>query len=100
MHLDRGGDGSRSACAAIVPPTRKNETLLPLACTGVFIACWLDKGLGLVIGGFVPNPMEEVIEYWPTLPEALITFGVYGVGFLVLTILYKVGTAVKEEVTG
>ena len=29
---------------------------------------------------------------------AFITFGVYGIGFLLLTVLYKIATSVKEEV--
>jgi molybdopterin-containing oxidoreductase family membrane subunit len=32
------------------------------------------------------------------VPELLITLGVYGVGFLVLTVLYKVAVSVKEEI--
>jgi Ni/Fe-hydrogenase subunit HybB-like protein len=40
----------------IVPATRRNENTLILACISVFIATWIDKGFGLVIGGFIPNP--------------------------------------------
>jgi len=82
----------------LIPPSfRKNESLLVLACIAVFISLWIDKGFGLVIGGFVPNPFETVTEYWPTLPETLITLGVWSIGFLVLTILYKVAISVREE---
>jgi molybdopterin-containing oxidoreductase family membrane subunit len=82
----------------IFPQIRKNEKLLALAAASVFISLWIDKGFGLVVGGFVPNPFERVTEYWPTLPEALITLAVWAVGFLVLTILYKIAVSVKEEV--
>jgi molybdopterin-containing oxidoreductase family membrane subunit len=82
----------------LIPPSfRKNESLLVLACIAVFISLWIDKGFGLVIGGFVPNMFETVTEYWPTLPETLITLGVWSIGFLVLTILYKVAISVREE---
>jgi Ni/Fe-hydrogenase subunit HybB-like protein len=80
----------------VIPQTRKNETILPVALIAVFISAWIDKGMGLVIGGFVPNPFERITEYTPTAPELAITVGVYAIGFLVLTVLYKVAIAVKE----
>ncbi len=80
------------------PATRKNENILALACVTVFVGTWIDKGLGMISGGFVPSPMEHVTEYAPTPPELMITLGVYGAGFLVLTILYKMAISVKEEV--
>lgn len=84
----------------IFPVLRKNENTLALACIALFISLWIDKGFGLVIGGFVPNPFERIMEYWPTLPETMITIGVWAVGFLVLTILYKVAVSVREETEG
>lgn len=81
----------------INPNMRKKEETLVLACVAVFISLWIDKGFGLVIGGFVPNPFDTITEYFPTLPEVFISLGVWAVGFLVLTILYKVAVAVKEE---
>jgi Ni/Fe-hydrogenase subunit HybB-like protein len=82
----------------IYPDTRNNEGILPFSLIAVFVACWIDKGMGLVIGGFIPNPFERVVEYSPTAPELLITLGVYGIGALILTVLYKVAVSVKEEV--
>jgi Ni/Fe-hydrogenase subunit HybB-like protein len=81
----------------LFPFLRKNESLLAVACMSLFISLWIDKGFGLVIGGFVPNVFERVTEYWPTLPEAAITLGIWAFGFLVLTILYKVAIAIREE---
>ena len=80
------------------PATRKNENVLTVACLMVFAGTWIDKGLGMISGGFVPSPLHHVTEYAPTFPELLITIGVYGAGFLVLTILHKMAVGVKEEV--
>lgn len=80
------------------PATRKNERTLAVAAAAVFISLWLEKGFGLIIGGFVPNPFERVFEYWPTGPETIITIGIWATGFLILTILYKIATTVKIEV--
>jgi len=82
----------------VFPHTRENENLLPFALIAVFVSAWIDKGMGLVVGGFVPNPMEHVVEYSPTVPELMITVGVYAIGLLVLTVLYKIAISVKEEV--
>lgn len=82
----------------IVPYTRRNEETLLIGCISVIIATWIDKGLGLVIGGFTPNPFGRITDYWPTKPEVMITIGVYAVGFLILTLLYKMAVSVKEEV--
>jgi len=81
------------------PITRKNETVLAVACVAVFIGTWIDKGLGMISGGFVPSPLHHVNEYAPTFPEIGITLGVYAVGALVLTVLYKIVVSVKEEVS-
>jgi Ni/Fe-hydrogenase subunit HybB-like protein len=80
------------------PRTRKNETFLAVACVAVFVSLWIEKGLGLVITGFIPSPLETITEYSPTGPEILITVGVWALGFFILTILYKVAISVKEEI--
>jgi Ni/Fe-hydrogenase subunit HybB-like protein len=87
-----------AALFLVNPKLRKNESTLAALCGLVIVTTYIDKGLGLMTGGFVPNPLEHVTEYWPTVPEALITLGVWAMGFLILTILYKVAVSIKEEV--
>jgi Ni/Fe-hydrogenase subunit HybB-like protein len=82
----------------INPRTRKDETLLAIACACVFVSLWIEKGLGLVVTGFIPSPLEKITEYSPTGPEVLITLGVWGAGLLVLTVLYKIAITVREEI--
>jgi molybdopterin-containing oxidoreductase family membrane subunit len=84
----------------IIPKLRNNETLLPVTCAMIFIGAWIDKGLGMISGGFVPSPLHHVTEYAPTGKEIMVTLAVYATGLLVLTILYKLATTVKEEVQG
>lgn len=81
----------------LVPAWRQREDLLAYAAGAIVISTWLDKGMGLVVGGFIPNPFEQVVEYAPTGPELMITLGVWAIGLLILTILYKVAVSVKEE---
>ncbi|MDA8079067.1 MAG: polysulfide reductase NrfD [Nitrospiraceae bacterium] len=84
----------------VFPGLRRNEKILAFACISLFISLWIDKGFGLIIGGFIPNMFEGVTEYWPTGPESIITLGVWAVGFLILTVLYKVAASVREETAG
>ena len=81
----------------LVPATRKREDTLAIACVLLFISLWIDKGIGLVIGGFVPSPLEEITAYHPSFQEIMITLGVWATGFFILTVLYKIALAVKEE---
>ncbi|MBZ4682064.1 sulfate reduction electron transfer complex DsrMKJOP subunit DsrP [Thermodesulfobacterium sp.] len=80
----------------VIPATRKNETTLAVACLSVFIAAWIDKGIGLITGGYTPTPFETITPYRPTLPEIGIAIGIWALGFFVLTILYKIALGVKE----
>jgi molybdopterin-containing oxidoreductase family membrane subunit len=82
----------------LFPKIRRNESTLFFICIAVVTAIWIDKGLGMVITGFIPNPLGEVNEYWPTLSETLITLGIYAGGFLILTGLYKIAVSVREEI--
>jgi Ni/Fe-hydrogenase subunit HybB-like protein len=82
------------------PVTRKNEGVLAVACVAIFAGTWIDKGLGMIAGGFTPSPLHEINEYIPSGPEIMIALGVWALGFLVLTALYKIAVGVKEEVRG
>ncbi len=79
------------------PSTRHNEKLLPWTLVMLVIASWIDKSLGLLIGGFTPNTYETITEYAPSVPEILITLGVYGIGLTVLSVLWKIALDVKKE---
>jgi molybdopterin-containing oxidoreductase family membrane subunit len=81
----------------IIPSTRKDGGSLSISCLAIFVGTWIDKGLGLITGGFVPTPLHEVVEYIPTLPERVISCGVYGIGVLIPTVLIKVAVTVKKD---
>ena len=81
----------------IIPRTRKRESLLALACGGVFLSLWIEKGLGLVVTGFVPSPLETITDYTPSGPEVGITIGVWTLGLLLITLFYKIFVSVRNE---
>ena len=84
----------------LFPAVRRNEGTLAITCAMVFAGTWIDKGMGMIAGGFTPNPLHEVNEYIPTVPEVMITLGVWATGFIVLTVLFKIAVGVKEEAAG
>ena len=81
----------------IFPQIRRQEKWLAVACVAVFVSFWIEKGLGLVIAGFIPSPLETITEYTPTGPEIAITLGIWAAGFLILTLLYRIFTSVYFE---
>ena len=87
------------ACLAIlIPPQTRTGKLMVPALIMLVLASWIDKGLGLLIGGFTPNMFESITIYTPTIREIAVAVGVYGVGALVLSILWKIALGVKFEV--
>jgi Ni/Fe-hydrogenase subunit HybB-like protein len=76
---------------------RNNLNVLPWACALVIISIWIDKGLGLIVAGFVPSVLGRFHEYSPTGPELLISLAVYGIGAFVLTVLYKIAVTVRQR---
>lgn len=82
----------------LVPnPWRRNQKILVVALFLLVAATWIDKGLGLVVAGFVPNMFEGVTEYMPTGPELMISAGVFAIGALVLTLLWTIAIRMKKQ---
>ena len=84
----------------IPTPIRQNTTALAIGLVMLVIASWIDKGLGLLIGGFTPNPFETVTVYSPTVPEIMISLMIFSLGGIVLTVLWKIAIEVRCEVEG
>ena len=82
----------------IPPKTRRNETTLAIGCVMLFLSIWIDKGMGMIVAGYVPNPLGNVTEYFPTAPELMITLMVYAMGALIITVLYKVALGVRASI--
>jgi molybdopterin-containing oxidoreductase family membrane subunit len=80
----------------LVPRLRAKEALLAAAALLVFGSLWIEKGLGLIVGGFVPSPLGSVTRYSPTAPEWTIVLGVWAIGALMITVFYKITVSVRE----
>ena len=73
----------------LMPSVRRDMKKLPIVCGMAFVGIWIEKGMGLIVPGFIPSPIGEVTEYHPTLVEWLLTAGIWAFGFFILTILLK-----------
>lgn len=78
-----------------IHPLRRRMLTLNIACVCGFLGIWLEKGMGLVIPGFVPTPLGEVFEYVPTAQEFSIAIGIWAFGFLLFTLLAKASIAIE-----
>ncbi len=81
----------------VVPRLRHQQGFLVAAAVCVIASIWIDKGMGMVVTGFVPSPLGTVPEYTPAFSEVMITVGIYAIGALMLTLFYKIATEVRAE---
>lgn len=82
-----------SAVLLYLPRTRLDRRWLIAACGCAFVGIYLEKGMGLIVPGFVPSTLHEVVEYTPSITEWKITAGIWALGLLILTVALKVGLA-------
>jgi molybdopterin-containing oxidoreductase family membrane subunit len=76
---------------------RENLRWLNVACVLAFVGIWIEKGMGLVIPGFIPTPLGEVFEYTPTAVELAVAAGIWAFGILMFTLLAKVVIAIESD---
>ncbi len=85
-------------------PTKCNPKYLMVAAISLFTGIWIEKGFGLIIPGFVPSPLGEVVDYSPSILEIMITVGILAVGAFVVTMLIKPALVIemrlREQKTG
>lgn len=79
----------------MIHPLRTNIRVLMPACAILFVGIWVEKGIGLVIPGFIPSPLGEIVEYTPTWVELCVTAGIWALGLFVLTILVRVALPIE-----
>lgn len=73
----------------LCPATLRHPWVLDVACVLTFVAIWIEKGMCLIIPGFIPSTLGEVVEYTPTLTEWKIVAGIWAFGLLIFTVLIK-----------
>jgi len=80
----------------MIHPLRQKTLFLNIACVLAFVGIWIEKGMGLVIPGFIPTPLGEIFEYMPTSVELGVAAGIWAFGILIFTLLAKAVIAIKQ----
>jgi molybdopterin-containing oxidoreductase family membrane subunit len=76
---------------------RRTTPLLYLACAMLFVGVLIEKSLGTIIPGFVPEPWGKIPRYAPTWVELTVSAGLWALGAFVFTVLAK--AAIPIELT-
>jgi Ni/Fe-hydrogenase subunit HybB-like protein len=76
------------------PLVVRKKRLLVLACVLAVIGAWIEKGMGLIVPGFIPSTLHEIVEYSPSLVEWKVSAGVWAFGLMVYTIGLKAAAGV------
>lgn len=80
----------------LITPLSQRIAWLNVACVVCFIGIWIEKGMGLIIPGFVPTPLGDVVEYLPTLNETLVCLGIWAFGILVYSWMLHVAIPILK----
>lgn len=87
-----------AAALFLYPPTvERHHGLLAIACVLAFVGAWIEKGMGLIVPGFIPSTLHEIVEYFPSLVEWKVTVGIWAFGLMVFTLAIKVAIPVLAD---
>jgi molybdopterin-containing oxidoreductase family membrane subunit len=77
------------------PRFYKTSLGMGVAAVLCIVGVWIEKGMGLIIPGFMPTPMGDLVEYRPSVAEFLISLGIWAFGALLFTVMAKVALAIQ-----
>jgi molybdopterin-containing oxidoreductase family membrane subunit len=80
----------------LILPLSRSLKLLNVACVCCIVGIWIEKGMGLVIPGFIPTPLGDMVEYTPSLNETLVCLGIWAFGLLSYTIFLRMSVPILE----
>jgi Ni/Fe-hydrogenase subunit HybB-like protein len=84
------------AMVLLVLPVSRSLRWLNVTCVLCIIGIWIEKGMGLVIPGFIPTPLGEMVEYRPSLNETLVCFGIWAFGLLCYTAFLRMSVPILQ----
>jgi len=84
------------AMVLLVLPLSRSLKWLNLTCVLSIAGIWIEKGMGLVIPGFIPTPLGQIVEYSPSLNETLVCLGIWAAGLLAYTIFLRMAVPILQ----
>lgn len=79
----------------LTPALHKNKWVLVGASVLCVIGIWIEKGMGLIIPGFIPTPAGDLVEYAPSVVEFFVSLGIWALGTALFTVMAKVALAIQ-----
>ncbi|HSA60485.1 MAG TPA: NrfD/PsrC family molybdoenzyme membrane anchor subunit [bacterium] len=73
-----------------------HDRLIQIASVFAVVGIWIEKGMGMVVPGFVPSPLGDIIEYTPSWVEVRVCAGIWAFGFLSFTLLMKAALPIER----
>jgi Ni/Fe-hydrogenase subunit HybB-like protein len=83
-----------SAVLVYLPQAGRDLRWLSAGCVAAFGGIWIEKGMGLIVPGFVPSTLHELVEYLPSATEWRVSVGIWAFGLMVLTVALKMALRV------
>jgi molybdopterin-containing oxidoreductase family membrane subunit len=74
----------------ITPKLRNHNPTFIVASMMAITGIWTEKGMGLIIPGFIPSPLGDIVEYMPSLHEIKICVAIWAIGALLYTFLARI----------
>ena len=84
-----------SAAMLSVHGVRRTPALLYLACALLFVGVLIEKSIGTIIPGFVPEPWGKIPRYVPSWVEITVAAGLWALGAFVFTVLAKAAIPIE-----
>jgi len=57
---------------------------------------WIEKGLGFIVPGFIPDPLGEIYEYLPNMTEIAVSMGIWAFGLLIFTLFMRIAIPIQR----
>jgi molybdopterin-containing oxidoreductase family membrane subunit len=86
-----------AAIVLLTPRLSKKRWLLNTALALTFVGVWIEKGMGLIVPGFIPSTLHEIVPYTPSLSEWKVTAGVWAFGMMVFAVGLRMGATEKAR---
>lgn len=84
------------AAAVLITPLARRTPWLNVACALSIVGIWVEKGMGLIVPGFLPTPLGEIVEYHPSPNETLVCLGIWAFGLLLFSWMLKLAIPIMS----
>ncbi|MBF0493266.1 MAG: polysulfide reductase NrfD [Deltaproteobacteria bacterium] len=78
----------------------KKTLLLNIGAGLAIVGIWIEKGMGMIVTGFIPTPIGDIIEYSPSRVEIQVCLGIWATGFFLFTLLLKAVIPIETGTIG